>query len=212
MSNNLAENLFIVTAPSGAGKTTLIKNIIEFAKTNNEKVFMSVSHTTRTPRTNESDGTDYFFISEEEFKSNIDEGVYLEHALVHENLYGTPKKAINDHLQRGYKVLLEIDWQGAQQVKEKMPSCIMIFLIPPSREALLSRLKKRGTDSEREIENRFNQAVSDLNESNKFDHVIVNDQIEVTVENIAHCIEGNLNLLNQSEMVDKALKSFYKTN
>ena len=93
-----------------------------------------------------------------------------------------------------------------------MPSCIMIFLIPPSKEVLLSRLKNRGTDSEGEIENRFNQAVSDLNESNKFDHVLVNDQIEVAVENIAHCIEGNLNLLNQSEMVDKALKSFYKTN
>ena len=91
MSNNLAENLFIVTAPSGAGKTTLIKNIIEFAKTNDEKVFMSVSHTTRIPRANESDGTDYFFISKEEFNLNIYEGVYLEHALVHENLYGTPK-------------------------------------------------------------------------------------------------------------------------
>ena len=144
MSNNLAENLFIVTAPSGAGKTTLIKNIIEFAKTNNEKVFMSVSHTTRTPRTNESDGADYFFISEEEFKSNIDEGVYLEHALVHENLYGTPKKAINDHLQRGYKVLLEIDWQGAVEILKTYPDAQSIFISPPSIEELHKRLHERG--------------------------------------------------------------------
>ena len=107
---------------------------------------------------------------------------------------------------------LEIDWQGAQQVKEKMPSCIMIFLIPPSKQVLLSRLKNRGTDSEGEIENRFNQAVSYLNEANKFDHVLVNDQIELAVENIALCIEGDLNQLNQSELVNKALESFYKTN
>ena len=90
MSNNLAENLFIITAPSGAGKTTLIKNVIEFAQINDEKVFMSVSHTTRTPRSNELDGTDYSFISEEEFKSKINDQVYLEHAIVHGNLYGTP--------------------------------------------------------------------------------------------------------------------------
>ena len=107
MSNRLAKNLFIVTAPSGAGKTTLIKNTLEYAEKNNEKVFISVSHTTRKPRKGEIDGIDYLFINENEFKSNIAKGVYVEHALVHGNLYGTPSKAIDGHLKDGYKVVYD---------------------------------------------------------------------------------------------------------
>ena len=188
MSNNLAENLFIVTAPSGAGKTTLIKNIIEFAKTNNEKVFMSVSHTTRTPRANESDGTDYFFISEEEFKSNIDEGVYLEHALVHENLYGTPKKAINDHLQRGCKVLLEIDWQGAVEILKTYPDAQSIFISPPSIEELHKRLHERGLDSEEVIAKRIEGAKLEMEKSSKFKHQIINNSLETALKNLLNII------------------------
>ena len=188
MSNNLAENLFIVTAPSGAGKTTLIKNIIEFAKTNNEKVFMSVSHTTRTPRANESDGTDYFFISEEEFKSNIDEGVYLEHALVHENLYGTPKKAINDHLQRGYKVLLEIDWQGAVEILKTYPDAQSIFISPPSIEELHKRLHERGLDSEEVIAKRVEGAKLEMEKSSKFKYQIINNSLETALKNLLNII------------------------
>jgi len=188
MSNNLAENLFIVTAPSGAGKTTLIKNIIEFAKTNNEKVFMSVSHTTRTPRTNESDGTDYFFISEEEFKSNIDEGVYLEHALVHENLYGTPKKAINDHLQREYKVLLEIDWQGAVEILKTYPDAQSIFISPPSIEELHKRLHERGLDSEEVIAKRVEGAKLEMEKSSKFKYQIINNSLETALKNLLNII------------------------
>ena len=188
MSNNLAENLFIVTAPSGAGKTTLIKNIIEFAKTNDEKVFMSVSHTTRTPRANESDGTDYFFISEEEFKSNIDEGVYLEHALVHENLYGTPKKAINDHLQRGYKVLLEIDWQGAVEILKTYPDAQSIFISPPSIEELHKRLHERGLDSEEVIAKRVEGAKLEMEKSSKFKYQIINNSLETALKNLLNII------------------------
>ena len=188
MSNNLAENLFIVTAPSGAGKTTLIKNIIEFAKTNDEKVFMSVSHTTRTPRTNESDGTDYFFISEEEFKSNIDEGVYLEHALVHENLYGTPKKAINDHLQRGYKVLLEIDWQGAVEILKAYPDAQSIFISPPSIEELHKRLHDRGLDSEEVIAKRIEGAKLEMEKSSQFKYQIINNSLETALKNLLNII------------------------
>ena len=129
MSNNLAENLFIITAPSGAGKTTLIKNVIEFAQINDEKVFMSVSHTTRTPRSNELDGTDYSFISEEEFKSKINDQVYLEHAIVHGNLYGTPKQPIEQHLHDGFKVLLEIDWQGAVEILKTYPDAQSILFL-----------------------------------------------------------------------------------
>ena len=188
MSNNLAENLFIVTAPSGAGKTTLIKNIIEFAKTNDEKVFMSVSHTTRTPRANESDGTDYFFISKEEFKLNIDEGVYLEHALVHENLYGTPKKAINDHLQRGYKVLLEIDWQGAVEILKAYPDAQSIFISPPSIEELHKRLHERGLDSEEVIAKRIEGAKLEMEKSSKFKHQIINNSLETALKNLLNII------------------------
>ena len=188
MSNNLAENLFIVTAPSGAGKTTLIKNIIEFAKTNDEKVFMSVSHTTRTPRANESDGTDYFFISKEEFKLNIDEGVYLEHALVHENLYGTPKKAINDHLQRGYKVLLEIDWQGAVEILKAYPDAQSIFISPPSIEELHKRLHERGLDSEEVIAKRVEGAKLEMEKSSQFKYQIINNSLETALKNLLNII------------------------
>ena len=188
MSNNLAENLFIVTAPSGAGKTTLIKNIIEFAKTNDEKVFMSVSHTTRIPRANESDGTDYFFISKEEFKLNIDEGVYLEHALVHENLYGTPKKAINDHLQRGYKVLLEIDWQGAVEILKTYPDAQSIFISPPSIEELHKRLHERGLDSEEVIAKRVEGAKLEMEKSSKFKYQIINNSLETALKNLLNII------------------------
>ena len=188
MSNNLAKNLFIVTAPSGAGKTTLIKNIIEFAKTNDEKVFMSVSHTTRTPRANESDGTDYFFISKEEFKSNIDEGVYLEHALVHENLYGTPKKAINDHLQRGYKVLLEIDWQGAVEILNTYPDAQSIFISPPSIEELHKRLHERGLDSEEVIAKRVEGAKLEMEKSSQFKYQIINNSLETALKNLLNII------------------------
>ena len=188
MSNNLAENLFIVTAPSGAGKTTLIKNIIEFAETNNEKVFFSVSHTTRSPRGNESDETDYFFISEEEFKSNIDEGVYLEHALVHGNLYGTPKKAINDHLQRGYKVLLEIDWQGAMEILKTYPDAQSIFISPPSIEELHKRLHERGLDSGEVIANRIEGAKLEMEKSSKFKYQIINNSLETAFKNLLNII------------------------
>ena len=200
--------LIVISAPSGTGKTTVVKRLLEKIP----NIIASVSFTTRPMRENEREGIDYFFVDKRKFETMVDSHQFIEHATVFGNYYGTQKQSLSSNLKKGKNVILEIDWQGALQVKEKMPSCIMIFLIPPSKQVLLSRLKNRGTDSEGEIENRFNQAVSDLNESNKFDHVLVNDQIEVAVENIAHCIEGNFNQLNQSELVDKALKSFYETN
>jgi len=200
--------LIVISAPSGTGKTTVVKKLLEKIP----NIIASVSFTTRPMRENEREGIDYFFVDKRKFETMVDDNQFIEHATVFGNYYGTQKESLTSNLKKGKDVILEIDWQGAQQVKEKMPSCIMIFLIPPSKEVLLSRLKNRGTDSEGEIENRFNQAVSDLNESNKFDHVLVNDQIEVAVENISHCIDGNLNQLNQSQLVDKALESFYETN
>ena len=200
--------LIVISAPSGTGKTTVVKRLLEKIP----NIIASVSFTTRPMRENEREGIDYFFVDKRKFETMVGDNQFIEHATVFGNYYGTQKESLSSNLKKGKNVILEIDWQGALQVKEKMPSCIMIFLIPPSKQVLLSRLKNRGTDSKGEIKNRFNQAVSDLNESNKFDHVLVNDQIEVAVENIANCIEGNFNQLKQSKLVDNALKSFYETN
>ena len=137
---------------------------------------------------------------------------FLEHATVFGNFYGTEKKSVSENLKKGVNVILEIDWQGALQIKSSMPSCVMIFLIPPSKEVLLARLKNRGTDSDQEIEYRFNQAVLDLEQSKKFDHVLVNDQLDKVVREIALCIEGKANKINQSKKVAESLKSFFETN
>ena len=188
MSNNLAENLFIITAPSGAGKTTLIKNVIEFAQINDEKVFMSVSHTTRTPRSNELDGTDYSFISEEEFKSKINDQVYLEHAIVHGNLYGTPKQPIEQHLHDGFKVLLEIDWQGAVEILKTYPDAQSIFISPPSIEELHKRLYDRGLDSEEVITERIDGAKLEMEKSSEFKYQIINNSLETAFKNLLNII------------------------
>ena len=163
-------------------------------------------------RENEKEGLDYFFVSEKTFTNMIQNDDFLEHATVFGNFYGTEKKSVSENLQKGVNVILEIDWQGALQIKSSMPSCVMIFLIPPSKEVLLARLKNRGTDSDQEIAYRFNQAVLDLEQSNKFDHVLVNDQLEKVVTEIALCIEGKANKINQSKKVAESLKSFFETN
>ena len=163
-------------------------------------------------RENEKEGLDYFFISEKTFTNMIQNDDFLEHATVFGNFYGTEKKSVSENLKKGVNIILEIDWQGALQIKSSMPSCVMIFLIPPSKEVLLTRLKNRGTDTDQEIAYRFNQAVLDLEQSNKFDHVLVNDQLEKVVTEIALCIEGKANKINQSKKVAESLKSFFETN
>ena len=172
----------------------------------------SVSFTTRPMRENEIEGIDYSFVDESKFKQMVEMDEFLEHATVFGNYYGTKRKIVSNNLQKGLNVILEIDWQGAKQIKKNMPDCVMIFLIQPSKNVLLSRLKNRGTDSDKEIENRFNQAVLDLNESTEFDHVLVNDQIDEAVENVVQCIQENLNETNQSSKVAQALESFFETN
>ena len=200
--------LIVISAPSGTGKTTVVKKLLQ-QSTNLEA---SVSFTTRKMRENEKEGLDYFFVSEKTFTNMIKNDDFLEHATVFGNFYGTEKKSVSENLQKGVNVILEIDWQGAQQIKRSMPSCVMIFLIPPSKEVLLARLKNRGTDSDQEIAYRFNQAVLDLEQSNKFDHVLVNDQLDKVVTEIALCIEGKANKINQSKKVAESLKSFFETN
>ena len=205
---DITGKLIVISAPSGTGKTTVVKKLLQ-QSTNLEA---SVSFTTRKMRENEKEGLDYFFVSEKTFTNMIQNDDFLEHATVFGNFYGTEKKSVSENLQKGVNVILEIDWQGALQIKSSMPSCVMIFLIPPSKEVLLARLKNRGTDSDQEIAYRFNQAVLDLEQSNKFDHVLVNDQLDKVVTEIALCIEGKANKINQSKKVAESLKSFFETN
>jgi len=205
---DITGKLIVISAPSGTGKTTVVKKLLQ--QTSNLEA--SVSFTTRKMRENEKEGLDYFFVSEKTFTNMIQNDDFLEHATVFGNFYGTEKKSVSENLQKGVNVILEIDWQGAQQIKRSMPSCVMIFLIPPSKEVLLDRLKNRGTDSDQEIAYRFNQAVLDLEQSNKFDLVLVNDQLDKVVTEIALCIEGKANKINQSKKVAESLKSFFETN
>ena len=200
--------LIVISAPSGTGKTTVVKKLLK----QNANLVASVSFTTRKIRDNEKEGLDYFFVGEKTFKNMIRNNDFLEHATVFGNFYGTERKSVSQNLEKGMNVILEIDWQGALQIKSRMPLCVMIFLIPPSREVLLSRLKSRGTDSDQEIEYRFNQAVLDLEQSNKFDHVLVNDQLDKVVSEISLCIEGKANKIDDSRGVSESIKSFYETN
>ena len=205
---DITGKLIVISAPSGTGKTTVVKKLLQ--QTTNLKA--SVSFTTRKMRENEKEGLDYFFVSEKTFKNMIQNDDFLEHATVFGNFYGTEKKSVSENLKKGVNVILEIDWQGALQIKSSMPSCVMIFLIPPSKQVLLARLKNRGTDSDQEIAYRFNQAVLDLEQSNKFDLVLINDQLDKVVTEIALCIEGKANKINQSKKVAESLKSFFETN
>ena len=205
---DITGKLIVISAPSGTGKTTVVKKLLQ-QSTNLEA---SVSFTTRKIRENEKEGLDYFFVRKKTFTNMIQNDDFLEYATVFGHFYGTEKKSVSENLKKGVNVILEIDWQGALQIKSSMPSCVMIFLIPPSKEVLLARLKNRGTDSDQEIAYRFNQAVLDLEQSNKFDHVLVNDQLEKVVTEIALCIEGKANKINQSKKVAESLKSFFVTN
>ena len=179
----MSNNLFIITAPSGAGKTTLIKRAIDYAKKIDEQVHLAVSHTTRNPRSGEENGKDYSFINEEEFKNNIAQDKYLEYALVHGNLYGT-KSEIENKLKDGIKVLLEIDWQGALQIMEHYPEAESIFISPPSVDELRKRLIERGLDTEEVIDRRIKGAQTELDQSKNFKHQISNISLDIATKNL----------------------------
>ena len=170
-------NLYVIAAPSGAGKTTLVKELVK----NNPDLRFSISYTTRTRRSNESDGVDYLFVEKDEFFALRDDGSLLESAVVFDNHYGTSREQVENHLANGDNVILEIDWQGAQQVRESMPNCITIFVLPPSVEELERRLRDRRTDTPEVIERRLRDARSDMEHSDEFTHVIVNDDLDQAV-------------------------------
>lgn len=163
--------LFIISAASGTGKTSLVKELL--ATTDN--LVVSVSHTTRQPRRGESDGKDYYFTNPENFMKLVGDGEFLEHAEVFGNYYGTSKSAVNDLLATDTDVILEIDWQGALQVKKQLPKSVLIFILPPSRDALRTRLMGRDQDSTKVIEERLAGAIREMREFVNFDHIIIND-------------------------------------
>lgn len=164
--------LYIISAPSGAGKTSLVNKIV----TELDFLSVSVSHTTRAMRPGESDGKHYFFVDKNQFKHMVTENKFLEHAKVFDNYYGTAQQSVEQLLDNGSDVILEIDWQGAQQVRKNHKDSISIFILPPSIEVLLDRLENRGQDSRQIIERRMQDAVSEMSHYEEFDYLIVNDE------------------------------------
>jgi guanylate kinase len=170
----MSGNLFILSAPSGAGKTSLVSALLE----SNKHIALSISYTTRSPRPGEIDGKDYHFVSREKFLEMAKHGDFIESAEVYGNLYGTSQSWIEKELVSGRDILLEIDWQGAEQVRRLMPHVISIFILPPSLSALESRLKGRAQDSAEVIARRLQAAREDMSHVAEFDYVIINDKLD----------------------------------
>ncbi|UCE75560.1 MAG: guanylate kinase [Gammaproteobacteria bacterium] len=169
--------LFIISAPSGAGKTSLVKALLERVS----DVVVSVSHTTREPRAGEKDGVDYHFVSKAEFETMVAAGQFLEHAQVFDNFYGTSRVAVAEQLEAGRDVILEIDWQGARQVRHAAPQAVGVFILPPTRDTLRERLTARGQDSEQVIERRMRDAISEMSHYGEYHFLIFNDDFEQAV-------------------------------
>lgn len=177
MANKGQGTLYIISAPSGAGKTSLVKALIE----NTDDIMVSVSHTTRGVRSGEVDGKDYHFTEVETFRSMIADNAFLEHAEVFGNFYGTSRSSALDMMAKGTDVVLEIDWQGAQQVRQKMPEAVSIFILPPSREELEQRLRGRGTDADEVIARRLGEAVTEMSHYHEFDYLVFNDDFDTAL-------------------------------
>lgn len=179
-------NLFLMTAPSGAGKTSLVHALLQ----RHPNLRFSVSYTTRPKRPAEVEGRDYHFVNEAEFRRMVTAGEFLEHARVFEHCYGTARRAVENELAQGHDLLLEIDWQGAAQVRRAMPGAVSIFILPPSCAELQRRLRERATDSEAVIERRLREAVADMRHWPEFDYVIVNDDFERAVAELEAVLTG----------------------
>ena len=182
-------NLFIIAAPSGCGKTSLVESLIKGHK----NLHVSISHTTRIPRAGEINGTNYHFVSVSEFQKMAKEGEFVEHAEVFENLYGTSKELINDNLKNNTDVILEIDWQGARQVKQNMPNAISIFILPPSKDALELRLRNRAQDDESTIKKRMLDAENQMSHYSEFDFLVINDDFKSALSDLESIISSSNN-------------------
>ncbi len=178
--------LFVISAPSGAGKTSLVRALM----TREPGLRFSISCTTRKQRESEVDGHDYFFVKRDEFERMAAAGEFLEHAQVFDNFYATPRRPVEDALAAGQDLILEIDWQGAGQVRAAMPECISIFILPPSRAELERRLRARGTDTEQVIQRRLADAAADMTHWREFDFVVVNDDFRRATDELADVVHG----------------------
>jgi guanylate kinase len=178
--------LYVISAPSGAGKTSLVKRLLE----SEPRLRLSISHTTRTRRPTEAEGREYHFVSKPQFEELAARGEFLEHARVFDNDYGTSRAFVEAQLAAGHDVLLEIDWQGAQQVRRAMPDCVSIFVLPPARQALAERLARRATDTAEVIRRRLSDAAGDMSHYREFDYVIVNDDFERAVADLKRILES----------------------
>jgi guanylate kinase len=176
--------LIVIAAPSGAGKTSLVNALLA----SDPGLRLSVSHTTRKRRPTEQEGREYHFVSVPEFERLRDAGEFLEHARVFDNLYGTSRAFVEQQLTAGHDVVLEIDWQGARQVRRAMPQCVSVFILPPSRAALAERLARRATDTPEVIERRLADAAGDMSHYREFDYVVVNDEFTRALDDLQRIV------------------------
>ena len=180
------KKLIIITGPSGVGKGTVVKELLD----RNKDIWLSISATTRNTRIGEKDGENYYFISDERFKDMIDKKDFLEWAQFAGNYYGTPLSTVNEKIEKGFIVLLEIEVEGAKQIKEKFPEALSIFLLPPSKAELEKRIRNRGTEKEEAIDRRLSRANYEIASSNEFDFVLTNHDVDETVKGVFKIIES----------------------
>lgn len=199
--------LYIISAPSGAGKTSLVKELVKLDK----QVTVSVSHTTRAKRPGEKDGVDYFFIEKDEFLEMAGSSAFLEYAQVFDNYYGTSQQHVEQQLLGGMDVILEIDWQGARQIRKLFPDSQSVFILPPSKEALEQRLKGRGQDDEAVIKRRMRDAVNEMSHYAEFDYLVVNDDFDLALSQL-RCIFSahRLRQLSQERNLEQQLIELLK--
>ncbi len=201
--------LYTVSAPSGAGKTSLVKKLVE----NIINLQTSVSHTTRTMRPGEVDGVNYHFVSTEQFQQMLSEASFLEHAQVFNHYYGTSQQWVEDKLKQGVDVILEIDWQGAEQVRHLLPHTLSIFILPPSLETLRGRLTDRGQDDDKTIQLRMNKAISEMSHYVEADYLIINDNFDTALGEFEAIIMSNrLRLSRQQEQQEQLLTELLCSN
>ncbi|WP_432742828.1 guanylate kinase [Methylobacter sp. G7] len=179
--------LYIISAPSGAGKTSLVKQLVADL----DQLSVSVSHTTRQMRPGEVHGQDYYFVTATDFQAMQAQQAFLEHAQVFDNFYGTAQQTVEENLHRGLDVILEIDWQGAEQIKKLLPDSLSIFILPPSTEILLQRLRNRGQDDEQIIARRMRDAVTEIRHHDQFDYLVVNDDFALALTELKSIIIAN---------------------
>ncbi|MFO1390753.1 MAG: guanylate kinase [Agitococcus sp.] len=204
----MSGTLFIVSAASGTGKTSLVKALLE----NCPNLKVSISNTTRNKRAGELDGVHYHFTTKEQFVDMISQGAFLEHAEVFGNYYGTARHMVEENLRQDIDVILEIDWQGAQQVRQSYPNAVSVFIMPPSRAALRQRLENRGQDSAEIINQRLNGAISDMSHFVEFDYVVINDDFDIALEDLIAIVKAsrlrqNIQVIRHSQRIGDLLSS-----